>query len=697
MSKSKITYAFPAGFAAGGDPQPPDAETAGAANGLAAELPPLCVDAYDLKQLTILGITQETIRENQLYTRDDALWFPYRDLNGDLNGFSRRRLRRPLPGKDGKPIKYLQPKGTGLRAYYPARTLDLLGKGSNTLYITEGEKKALLLSQCGWPAVGIGGIWCGCKPKTTELIDDLDALDAQGLAVYIVFDHDPKPSTRAEAWTAAQRLCTALLATGAAEVYYVQVPPGPDPAVKRGCDDYIAAEGIMAFLELVAGGVRIVRIVRIVGEGDTPPEDPDAARCDFTPPVLGEAAYRGPIGAFLRAVHEHTEATDAAILAHLLPAVGTAVGPGPTLYAGNPQYARLNTVLVGPTSTGRKGTATAPVDELMLRVDAEFWKAQRATGLSTGEGLIKKVADGREWNEEDKCWDVVPVEKRLYVVEPEFSKVLAHMRREANILSMIFREAFDSGNLATLVLKDPLQAWGAHISITGHITPEELLDRFKHVEMANGFGNRILWFAVKSDKVIADPHPLPAGVFTELVEVVRRVAAHPAVKVPLAGAAMGKWGKEIYPRLRDDLPGMRGALVARAPTMVLRMALIYYLLDRPNAGLNRKDAGAGIQPVHLDAALAVWDYCSQSVEILFRGKTGTFLGDKILDLLRKAGGTLTKKQLNTHLSNEQKRVVGGVLGGLEEAGAIRKVYTASQPCGGRPATAWEIVTSPPAP
>src|SRR5262249_27441524 len=41
------------------------------------------------------------------------------------------------------------------------------------------------------------------------------------------------------------------------------------------------------------------------------------------PPVLTEAAYLGLVGDFLRAVDSYTEATDAGVLAHLLPAVGT--------------------------------------------------------------------------------------------------------------------------------------------------------------------------------------------------------------------------------------------------------------------------------------------------------------------------------------------------------------------------------------
>src|SRR5207302_1156153 len=90
-----------------------------------------------------------------------------------------------------------------------------------------------------------------------------------------------------------------------------------------------------------------------------------------------------------------------------------------------------------------------------------------------------------------------------------------------------------------------------------------------------------------------------------------------------------------------------GALLARRASMVLRVALIYYLLDPPSTGESR-----GIAPVHLDAAMAVWNYCEESVQMLFKTRSGTMLGDKVLALL--AGGPMTKDTMNDHLSPKQK-------------------------------------------
>jgi hypothetical protein len=645
---------------------------------------PLPVRPRDLENLSASGLTRATIRANGLRTENNALVFPYRDLDGSVNCFARRRPHKPVIGKDGKQVKYLQPKGSPLRAYFPVASLDKLRDCTSPVYLTEGEKKALALSQLGLAAIGIGGIWGGCKKGSTELIDDLAAIPWTDRVVYIVFDYDEKASTRCESEAARTRLARALKAKGAGEVYNVELPEGRGPEgekVKLGVDDFLVfydAEGADAFQQLVEQAIPVIKIIPGVGgeSGGIP------VIKIISPPVLGEAAYHGPIGKFLRAVAPHTEATDAGILAHLLPALGVYAGPGPHVWAGTKQYARVNTVLVGPTSTGRKGTALAPVDLLMNFADQEFWKEQRVGGLSTGEGLVTKVADKKK-ADEDGNEEIIPVEKRLYVVEEEFSKVLAQLRRDGNILSQILRESYDSGNLSVLTRNNPLQAFGAHIAITGHITPEELFDRFNHIEMANGFGNRFLWFAVKSDKVLPRCQPIPKEVFKTLISSIWLLSNRQEQYFPLADASMEKWEKEIYPSLREDKTGLSGALVARGSSMVLRLALIYFLLDPPPKG-----GSQGIAPVHLDAALAVWRYCEESVQMLFRSRTGTFLGDKILELL--ADGPKTKDTLNDHLSPKQKAEAGGVLANLEAAVLIRKT-TAKKAGAGRPATMWELV------
>jgi hypothetical protein len=298
----------------------------------------------------------------------------------------------------------------------------------------------------------------------------------------------------------------------------------------------------------------------------------------ITPPLLGGAAYYGITGRFLKAVAPYTEATDAGVLAHLLPAVGTLAGPGPHVWAGGKQPARVNAALVGRTNGGRKGTSGVPVNQLMRLVDQKFWERQKVGGLSSGEGLIEFVADKRS-KDKDGNELIELVEKRVYVLEEEFSRVLAMSRREGNILSQVIRGAFDSGDLGTLTVH-PRLATGAHISIVAHITPEELAARLDSLEVVNGFGNRFLWFYVESDKVMAKTEPIPDKVLSPFAPRLRTLMCEGKEDrpVPMDPAAARRW-EEVYPPLRQDHPDLAGAAVARGATMVLRLALTYALLE----------------------------------------------------------------------------------------------------------------------
>lgn len=107
-------------------------------------------------------------------------------------------------------------------------------------------------------------------------------------------------------------------------------------------------------------------------------------------------------------------------------------------------------VVVGNTNSGRKGTAAhGVVDTAMEEVDRDFWAEQRVSGLSSGEGLIVKVADTTKTDENGDV-EKQQTEKRLFVLEEELKRVLDNMARNGNILSAIIRSAYDNGHLCTL-------------------------------------------------------------------------------------------------------------------------------------------------------------------------------------------------------------------------------------------------------
>jgi hypothetical protein len=440
-------------------------------------------------------------------------------------------------------------------------------------------------------------------------------------------------------------------------------------------------------------------------------------------PPLGEAALYGMAGDFVRAVLPLTEATAPAILAHFLAAVGTLIGPRVHVWAGGKQYARVNHVLVGPTTRGRKGTAYFLVDRLMELACKDFWRRQCVDGLSSGEGLIEYLADKQEWDEDSKSYDIVAVEKRLCVVEQEFSRTLCVMEREGNTLSQILRSASDNGNLNSLTVKTR-QAEGTHVTVVGHITPGELKDRLQDIQMVNGFGNRFLWWAVLSAKILPHTEPIADRVFDPFVPALRRLkelgGSATEVAVRLDALTKERWDT-IYRSLRDDLPGRVGAMQARGYVMVLRLALIYAILDAvaadpATAGSVSRDkersrvrrngtsqyethkagftglAGLTIGVAHLEAALAVWDYCAASARLLFRDKCRHPLGAKLLKLLEQHG-PLTRSEFRSHLRPAQRQEFPDAILALEDEGWVRQTRV-EHGGGGRPATRWELVADP---
>jgi hypothetical protein len=417
------------------------------------------------------------------------------------------------------------------------------------------------------------------------------------------------------------------------------------------------------------------------------------------PPELEEDAYHGLAGQFVRAVSPYTEATEAGILFHFLPAVGMLVGPHVHVFAGGKQPARLFVVLVGPTNAGRKGTSYSPVGRLMELVDETFWKAQCVNGLSSGEGLIAYLED-KEGKDENGKLVPVEAEKRLYVKEEEFSRVLANMSREGNVLSQVLRSAFDDGNLATLTV-NPRHAPGAHVSVIGHITPEELTAQLTDIQMANGWGNRFLWVVVKSDKILPDTKPIPEEVFQPFVRQLQALPRFGACQgklskkdraIPLSDRAQELWCS-VYPDLRLDRPGLDGAMISRRAPIVLRLALIYALLDCPlkkvlKGTLEVPDLDKfQVEEIHLKAALAVWKYAEESAQMLFHSHTGDKLADKLLRLL--ANGPMTRNEFNRHLSYKDKTNLGSALELLERMSIARKTKL-PQEGAGRPTERWEL-------
>ena len=179
-------------------------------------------------------------------------------------------------------------------------------------------------------------------------------------------------------------------------------------------------------------------------------------------PLEDEALY-GLAGDVVRAIAPYTEADPAAILAHFLSGAGVLLGKETYAVVGDaPHPAKLNVLIIGPTSKGRKGTAQRATERVLRLADGAL-AANIVEGLSSGEGLIWQVRDPiYKWERPKGGGQVVEVpvdpgvdDKRLWVVESEFATTLRVMQRDGNTLTAIVRRAWDRDDLRSLTKNSP--------------------------------------------------------------------------------------------------------------------------------------------------------------------------------------------------------------------------------------------------
>jgi len=422
----------------------------------------------------------------------------------------------------------------------------------------------------------------------------------------------------------------------------------------------------------------------------TPPEDAPA----WTPPAnawpepLADEAYYGLAGGFVRAVESQSEADPVAILGQFLVLFGNCAGRSPYyLIEADKHHANLNLVTVGDTSSGRKGVALNRARQPFATAD-ERWEATRVKGgLSSAEGLIWQVRDPIYKDERDKetkeltkvMVDLGIADKRFCAAETEFSGVLRQFQRDGNNLSGLIRDAFDRGNLESLTKNNPAKATGAHISILGHITKDELLRYLDTTEAANGLGNRFLWLCVKRSKYLPD-----GGRPVDLAPLTARLAdalafARTTGLMTRDDDARTLW-HAVYRPLSEGKPGLLGAMIARAAPIVVRLSMIYALLDCSNV----------IRKEHLTAAIALWDYAEASARYIFGDAMGDAVADEILGALRRSPSGLTRTQISEALGRNQKADrINRALALIERNGLARFVR---EDTGGRPGERWFAAT-----
>ena len=339
-------------------------------------------------------------------------------------------------------------------------------------------------------------------------------------------------------------------------------------------------------------------------------------------PVLAQVAFHGLASEVVARLLPHTESDPVALLVQYLTSFGNAVGRGPYYQVESDRhFGNLFVVLVGETSKSRKGTSAGRIRALFDIADPD-------------------------------C------------DEREFFQALAVLRRDGNVLSRVIRDAWDCRNLATLTKQSPTRATDPFISIIGHITADEIRRSLDHTSMANGYANRFLFVCVRRCKLLPHGGAVEETVTGALGTRTREVltAARAVGRMRMDPDTMRLW-EEVYPRLSEGLPGLLGAITGRAEAQTVRLALLYALLDQ----------APQISQIHLEAALALWNYCEASARYVFGDLLGDPVADMILRALKMSGAAgMTRTAIRDLFArNESSDRIVAALGRLYSAGKVR--------------------------
>ena len=328
----------------------------------------------------------------------------------------------------------------------------------------------------------------------------------------------------------------------------------------------------------------------------------------------------------------------------------------------------LFVVLVGDSSKARKGTSWSQIARLFAEVDRPWLSTCVTSARLTASGLVYALRDQQP-----------PTDRRLLALSEEFASILYALKRAKGHLSPLLRGAWDSGDLPTLDMHQHLQATGTHISLIAHITQRELAQNLHRNEVHNGFANRCLWTWVERSNCLPEGGNLSANALSAVARELRRAldwaAATPQVLFRRDNAARELW-QDCYPGLSQLHPGLRGAATSRAEAQVLRLSAIYAALDSSSV--------VGVP--HLQAALAVWDYCSASASLLFGDSTGDPIADRIREALEESPQGLSKNQIRRlfhgHIHCDR------IDAALEQLVLLDAASCHSEPTAGRPYTLW---------
>ncbi len=171
---------------------------------------------------------------------------------------------------------------------------------------------------------------------------------------------------------------------------------------------------------------------------------------------------------------------------------------------------------------------------------------------------------------------------------------------------------------------------------------------------------------------------MPASRIAPIVERLRIAAefAKKTERVERDEPSRALW-YAVYPELSAGGYGLMGAVTSRAEAQVVRLSLLYALLD----------SSKQVRVDHLKAALAVWTYCEASAKAVFGDAFGDPVVDELLIELRRIPTGMTRTEIRDFFGrNRSSAEIDRALGALRARGLASSVKESDT--GGRPPERW---------
>ena len=174
-------------------------------------------------------------------------------------------------------------------------------------------------------------------------------------------------------------------------------------------------------------------------------------------------------------------------------------------------------------------------------------------------------------------------------------------------------------------------------------------------------------------------HPDPLAATTIPATLAARLA-HMRNRGPMRFSPQARhaW-PDIYAAMAECHPGLLGGILARAEAHVVRLSLLYALID----------GAVAIDLEHLGAALALWDYSARSVAMIFGAASGNPLAEQIHAALVASGGLTRTDVRDLFNRNQPQTIIDAALAELARAG---RAHPARVVTDGRPAQLWHATT-----